>query len=71
LEYLTGAKIASYYKWVWVALIFVGATVPLSFVWNISDAFNGLMAVPNLIALMALSSVVFGMLREYENKLKK
>jgi len=68
LEYLTNVKVASYYKWVWVALIFVGATVPLSFVWSISDAFNGLMAIPNLVALIALSSVVFGMLKDYEGK---
>lgn len=71
LEYLTNAKVASYYKWVWVVLIFVGATVPLSFVWNISDAFNGLMAIPNLVALIALSSVVFGMLKDYEGRMKK
>jgi len=66
LEYLTNAKIASYYKWVWVVLIFVGATVPLNIVWDLSDAFNGLMAIPNLIALIALSPVVFKMLRDYE-----
>ena len=71
LEYLTGAKIASYYKWVWVALVYVGAVIPLSFVWDLSDAFNGLMAIPNLIALIALSSVVFGMLKEYEGKKKE
>lgn len=71
LEYLTNARVASYYKWVWVVLIFVGATVPLSFVWSISDAFNGLMAIPNLIALIALSSVVFGMLKDYEGRLDK
>ena len=43
-----------------------GATVPLSFVWNLSDAFNGLMAIPNLIALITLSPVIFAMLRHYE-----
>ena len=67
-EYLVGVKIASFYKWAWVLLVFVGAVVPLSFVWNISDAFNGLMAIPNLIALIALSSVIFSMLKEYESK---
>jgi AGCS family alanine or glycine:cation symporter len=68
LEYLTNAKIASYYKWVWVVLIFVGAAVPLNIVWDLSDAFNGLMAIPNLIALIALSPVVFKMLRDYEKR---
>ena len=67
-EYLVGVKIASFYKWAWVVLVFVGAVIPLSFVWNISDAFNGLMAIPNLIALIALSSVIFGMLKDYEAK---
>ena len=67
-EYLVGVKIASYYKWAWVVLVFVGAVIPLSFVWNLSDAFNGLMAIPNLIALIALSSVIFGMLKDYEVK---
>jgi alanine or glycine:cation symporter, AGCS family len=70
LEYLAGVKVASYYKWVWVLLVFVGAVIPLSFVWNLSDAFNGLMAIPNLVALIALSSVTFGMLKDYENKKK-
>ena len=70
-EYLVGVKIASFYKWAWVLLVFVGAVVPLSFVWNISDAFNGLMAIPNLIALIALSSVIFSMLKEYEGKKKE
>ena len=67
-EYLVGAKVASFYKWAWVILVFIGAVVPLSFVWNISDAFNGLMAIPNLVALIALSSVIFGMLKDYESK---
>ena len=71
LEYITGEKIASFYKWIWVLLVFVGATIPLNFVWNFSDAFNGLMAIPNLIALIALSSVVFQMLKDYEVKKKE
>ena len=56
------------YKWVYVALVFVGATVSLNFVWNLSDAFNGLMAIPNLIALLALCPLIFSMLRDYEAK---
>jgi len=70
-EYLVGVKIASYYKWAWVGFVYVGAVIPLSFVWDLSDAFNGLMAIPNLVALIGLSSVVFGMLKEYEVKMKK
>ena len=68
LEYITNRTVAEYYKWVWVALAFVGAIASLDFVWNISDAFNGLMAIPNLVALIALSPVVFAALKEYEAK---
>mgnify|MGYP006274530247 CR=1 FL=1 len=70
LEFITGRAIAEYFKWLWVALAFVGSIASLSFVWNISDAFNGLMAIPNLVALIALSPVVFAALKEYEAKLK-
>ncbi|MEJ2642961.1 MAG: alanine:cation symporter family protein [Desulfosarcinaceae bacterium] len=66
LEYIAGLPAVAVYKWVWVVLAFVGATVPLNLVWNLSDAFNGLMAIPNLIALVALSPMIFAMLRAYE-----
>jgi AGCS family alanine or glycine:cation symporter len=65
-EYIAGVKAVVIYKWVYVALVFVGATVSLNFVWNLSDAFNGLMAIPNLIALLALCPMIFSMLRDYE-----
>jgi AGCS family alanine or glycine:cation symporter len=66
LEYIAGVKAVTIYKWVYVALVFVGATVSLNFVWNLSDTFNGLMAIPNLIALLALCPLIFSMLRDYE-----
>lgn len=65
-EYIAGVKAVIVYKWVWVVLVFIGAYVPLNFVWNLSDAFNGLMAIPNLIALIALSPMIFAMLKNYE-----
>jgi AGCS family alanine or glycine:cation symporter len=68
LEYIAGVKAVEYYKWIWAALTFVGATVSLDLVWNLSDAFNGLMAIPNLIALVALSPVIFSLLKAYEKK---
>ena len=67
LEYIAGLRAVAVYKWAWVALVFVGATVPLKLVWNLSDAFNGLMAIPNLIALVALSPMIFTMLKAYES----
>ncbi|MFP4638018.1 MAG: alanine/glycine:cation symporter family protein, partial [Spirochaetaceae bacterium] len=68
LEYITGPKIAVYYKYVWVVLVFLGSIASLGFVWNLSDAFNGLMILPNLVALVGLSGVVFKMLKDYEDK---
>ena len=43
----------------------LGATVDLGLLWNIAETFNGLMAVPNFIALIALSPVVIKMTKEY------
>lgn len=65
-EYIAGVRAVEIYKWVYVVLVFVGATVSLNFVWNLSDTFNGLMAIPNLIALLALCPLIFSMLRDYE-----
>ncbi|MTI65329.1 MAG: alanine:cation symporter family protein [Firmicutes bacterium] len=66
-EYIAGVKAVEIYKWVWVVLVFVGATTPIGIVWNMSDAFNGLMIVPNIIALIALSPVIFRLTREFDN----
>jgi len=70
LEYIAGVKIISLYKIVWVLLCWYGAYTSLEFVWNISDTFNGLMAIPNLIALLTLSPLIFKMTSEYEKKEK-
>ena len=43
----------------------LGATVDLGLVWNIADTFNGLMAIPNLIALFLLSETVIKLVKEY------
>jgi AGCS family alanine or glycine:cation symporter len=67
-EYLFGVKAVKVYKIAWPILVFVGAVASLDFVWNISDAFNGLMAIPNLIALLTLSPMIFKMTKEYEQK---
>jgi len=67
-EYIAGVGAVTYYKWAWVILVFVGAAVPLNFVWDISDTFNGLMAIPNLVGLIALSPMIFAMLKAYEVK---
>ena len=43
----------------------IGAVSSLDFVWNMADTFNGLMAIPNFIALFALSPVVFRVTKKY------
>ena len=65
IEYLAGKKLIRYYRIIWVALIFVGAVVDLSLVWNIADGTNALMAFPNLVALLLLSGVVVAETRKY------
>ncbi|MGB3368308.1 MAG: sodium:alanine symporter family protein [Acidaminobacteraceae bacterium] len=66
LEYIAGLRVTEIYKWVFILLIFVGAISPIDIVLSISDVFNGLMAVPNLIALIALSPVVYKLTKEFE-----
>jgi len=51
-----------------VALAFFGAIYKVDLVWSLSDTFNGLMAIPNLIGLLALSPVIFKLLKQDENK---
>jgi len=54
-EYLAGLKYIDYYRYAWVAAVFVGAVVKLEVVWNLSDIMNALMALPNLVGLVLLS----------------
>lgn len=63
LEFIAGVKYLIYYKLIWVAIIVLGAKMKIGIVWNLSDTFNGLMALPNLIALVALCPVVFSVCR--------
>lgn len=71
IEYLGGRSLVFYYRIVFIVLVFVGATTKLELVWNFSDITNGLMALPNLIALLALSGVVVQVHKHYiETELK-
>ncbi len=60
LSYLTGSRkwIATAYRWLYIAAVFIGPYLAVEAVWNLADIFNGLMALPNIIALLALSGVV-------------
>jgi AGCS family alanine or glycine:cation symporter len=64
-EYLAGPGVIVPYRWLWVAAVMVGAVSTLPAVWAFADVANGLMAVPNLIALLALSGVIVAETRTY------
>ncbi len=64
-EYLFGTRATMVYKVIFVAFIVVGATMSLDLAWHISDTFNGLMAIPNLIGVLSLSGVVLKITRNY------
>jgi AGCS family alanine or glycine:cation symporter len=65
LEYLFGVRIIKPFRVAWCIAVFVGATIQLAFVWLLADTLNALMAIPNLIALVLLSPVVFALTREF------
>ena len=60
LEYLTHGhkKTILTYRWLYILAVFIGPYMTVSAVWTIADIFNGLMAIPNMIALFALSGVI-------------
>jgi alanine or glycine:cation symporter, AGCS family len=63
--FLFGTSIISYYRAVWIGAIIVGAQNNLEVVWAFADVFNGLMAIPNLVALALLSPIVFSETRQF------
>ncbi len=64
-EYLFGTKATIIYKIAFVLVIVLGATMSLDLAWDISDTFNGLMALPNLVGVLALSGTVVKITRNY------
>lgn len=58
LEYLTGGKFIRLYRIFYSMITYIGCVMSLSLVWEISDTLNGLMAIPNLIALLFLSQKI-------------
>jgi alanine or glycine:cation symporter, AGCS family len=65
VEYLFGVKAIIPFRVLWVLAVPVGAVAKLSFLWLVADTLNALMAIPNLIALLLLSPMVFKLTREY------
>ena len=72
LEYLTGGKMAPVlvYRWLYILAVFVGPYMTISAVWGIADVVNGLMAVPNMVALLFLSGVIARETKSYFRRLK-
>jgi len=64
-EFILGSGFNKIYRIIWLPLIVLGAIGSLTMIWNIADTLNGLMAVPNLIALLALSGVVIKLTKEF------
>ena len=65
VEYLFGAGAGAFYRVLFVALMPVGAVMRLDLAWTLSDTFNGLMMLPNLIGVVALSGTVVRITQNY------
>ncbi|MBF0199745.1 MAG: sodium:alanine symporter family protein [Desulfamplus sp.] len=65
IEYLFGRKAVLPYRLVFVIFVGLGAIAKLNLVWNLSDTFNGLMAIPNLIGLLLLTKVIVAETNNY------
>ncbi len=72
LEYLTGGekKPIKVFRWLYIIAVFAGPYMTVSAVWTIADIFNGMMAIPNMIALFALSGVVAKETKKFFAKMK-
>ncbi|WBW99673.1 alanine/glycine:cation symporter family protein [Oceanirhabdus sp. W0125-5] len=70
-EYLFGVKAIKWYKIIFIGIVAVGPFLKLELIWTIADIVNGLMAIPNLIGLLALSGVVIGETRKFFKEKKE
>ena len=68
VKYLFGVKAVKIYAALVVLFVIVGSTLKVDLVWDMSDMFNGLMVIPNLIALLALSGVVVKLHKSHQEK---
>lgn len=67
VEYLFGESAIKPFRLFWIIAIPIGANASLDFIWLVADTLNALMAIPNLIALILLSPVVFNLTRKHFN----
>ena len=68
VEYLFGSKSIKPYRLIWVVAVMVGSVASLQSVWAFADIANGLMAIPNLVALLLLNKVIVSETKRYFNK---
>jgi AGCS family alanine or glycine:cation symporter len=68
VTYLFGVKAVIPFRFLWVLAVPLGAIANLDFIWLVADTLNALMALPNLIALLLLSPVVFRLTKSYFNQ---
>jgi AGCS family alanine or glycine:cation symporter len=68
VEYLIGVTWAKVYRMVFIMLIVFGAVMESSLAWDISDTFNGLMMIPNLFGVLALSPLIIKLTRNYVDR---
>ena len=71
VDYLFGKKAVIIYRWIYVGFVFIGSVIHLGVVIDFCDAMNGLMAIPNLIALIVLSPLLASLTRDYIERMKK
>jgi AGCS family alanine or glycine:cation symporter len=65
VEYLFGMKAVRPYRWLWVISVMVGSVATLPAVWTFADIANALMALPNLVSLVALNGVIVAETRRH------
>ncbi len=65
VEYLFGKKAITPYRYMWVIAVMTGSVMKLSFVWDLADSMNAMMAIPNLVALILLSRVIVSETQKY------
>ena len=70
-KYLFGKKMAKIYSLIVLVFIIVGSTLKVDLVWSLADFFNGLMVIPNALALLALSGTVVALSKKFGTKNKK
>lgn len=66
--YLFGEKIIIFYKILWIIGVFLGSLVELSLVWNLCDLMNGLMAIPNIVAVLLLNKIIADETKKYDGE---